>query len=208
MEPTPAELLAGHCESCGKDFTLVQARLTPAEGPAGEAAAPAKETAEGPACPECGQALEIRFGRPGTLVASCGDCGTRATYSLARPGRGPPGPREEFRGREPRGRFDREGSDVPPSRPCRECGGELRFTKNEDGTVTGECASCGNKFTLPPRRTDRRGSDRGGRPYRPRPPGGSRYDRGRSGGDRPRRFGNRRPSYGDGRARRRPSYDE
>lgn len=168
---------SGECPSCHRTLTLWEGAppigagsIVASEG--AEGAAPDDESdAERPAssiaCGECGEPAAARSLEDGTIEASCSDCGHRAIYSLVEPGR-PTRERRSYNARPAEGR--------PASRPCRECGGPLRFTTGEDGMITGECDSCGNRFTLPPRR-EGRDFDRRGR----FPPGGGRF-RGRGAG--------------------------
>ncbi|HEV2317909.1 MAG TPA: hypothetical protein VGV89_10115 [Thermoplasmata archaeon] len=183
---TPGRLLAGECESCGGDFTVFEpGEATPTTG-ATEGAAGAEEGA-GPgtpsasplgsvipssSCPDCGGSLELQSAEGASLRLVCTECEVPFTFVPQRvvevESSGPP-------------RDSRLGRDgARPARPCRECGGQLKFTTGPDGMVSAECASCGNRFTLPPRRFD--GGDRRGR-FGPRQGGGGYRDRG-SGGDR------------------------
>lgn len=211
---TPARVLHGDCAGCGHAFTILEG-MPPI--PPGRASGPSEGAGAGtapevPACGTCGAPLSIRTSSDTTLEAVCTSCSSRFSYSLETP------PSDREPARRPR-RFEpaareRGGYDRPPSRPCRECGGTLQFTTTPDGLVTGECAQCGNRFTLPPRR------EGGGRPpfrrpgrsgFRPRYGGGGGYSRGgpprSGGGSRPYR---RRDSSrdddedDDGRRRRRP----
>jgi DNA-directed RNA polymerase subunit RPC12/RpoP len=219
-----ARLFAGACADCGKPVTVIQAAAGGSEAVAsapipegGTARVEAPTPASGPPCGSCGAPLALQAGSPSKIDGSCAACGATFVYLLSRP--------EERERRFDRGgppRRDGPGAGPPRSRPCRECGGPLRFSTDDDGNVTGECTSCGNRFTLPPRREF--GGERGG-------PGGRRgpsrsfspsYRRPgrwpRSGeGDRPRRFGPARPTFrrresrsdgddedDDGRRRRRP----
>lgn len=184
-----ARVLNGKCPDCGGTFTIVQevdasAGPVPTDG--------STPTAEGGAtpgtpavpilnatCGVCGGSLSLQGVGEGKLEAACASCNTQLTYVLEgnepdaessesepeAPRRYPPRPREDRgRGREDSG----FGGGAPRARPCRECGGVLRFSTGEDGNVTGECTACGNRFTLPPRRD----GPGGGRPPYPRRPGG------------------------------------
>jgi hypothetical protein len=205
-----ARVLHGDCSGCGHAFTILeglpaipQALASAAEE--GEAAA----SPEGPACGSCGEVMVVRTASDTTLDAVCSGCGSHFSYALAtapaereparRPRRFEPVERE-------RGGFER---DRPPSRPCRECGGALQFSTGEDGMVTGECAQCGNRFTLPPRREG--GGRDGGRPpfRRPGGAGGFRPRYGGGGGGYSR-GGERRgpPRSGGSSFRRRPPRDD
>ncbi len=207
----PAKLLEGSCGGCGHHLTLIrrapvpggpapEPTAVPTDEPAGEEEDDAEVDDEdevaapvGPECPTCGGPLTVRLASPTSMEASCPSCHTSTAYVQADRGERPRPPGREFRGRPPRGPRDERG---PPreSRPCRECGGALRFSTGEDGGVVGECTSCGNRFTLPPRREF--GGGRGG----PRP--GGRFERGGYGGG-PRRWTPRSDRGGGGRFRRR-----
>jgi ssDNA-binding Zn-finger/Zn-ribbon topoisomerase 1/predicted RNA-binding Zn-ribbon protein involved in translation (DUF1610 family) len=196
-------LRTGSCPSCGKEFAFVEGATLAGHLPRIEEMVPATAVgapavvAEGaPECEECGAPLEFRAGRHGEILAICEDC---ETTRVLRP-EGTPG---EERPRRPAGRpRESDSREGPRARPCRRCGAPLRFSTQDDGQVVGECDSCGNRFTLPPRseggrREFRRGS--GPRPY---------Y---RSSG--PRRFGGSRPatpyrSSGDRDRRRRRRRDD
>ena len=162
-------MLTGSCTGCGHSFTLLEGAVEPGRrstrprwsvhgsGDLSEVSAPA----EGPPCSLCGAPLEVTAS-PGGLAAVCSGCRTSFQFVLQNdeepPMRRPPR-RESFRDN------DRGGFDAPRARPCRACGGPLQFTTTPEGLVTGTCASCGNRFTLPPRREDGgRGGGRGGAP--------------------------------------------
>lgn len=212
FERREVSLSTGTCPSCAKEFAFVEgpavsSRLA-SRLPAGAARVEAPEG--GPECAECGSPLEIREGRNGSLEAVCSECETTTVFVPQREAGRPE------RGREPRGRPDEEG---PRGRPCRRCGGTLRFSTGEDGMLVGECESCGNRFTLPPR--EDRGRDReegrgsapyGRRPYRPRAGSRSSYQyRGSDRGGRPFRGTDRRgpPRFDDeDRRRKRRRRDE
>ncbi len=201
-----AYVLNGTCGQCGLVLTVVQdAPGTPSGAPptgavpatpraAGETTARAGE----PPCPACGSALTFRSSSGGGIEATCTGCGAAASYVPAGSA-----PRGEFAARRPRPERSGDSSGGFPAsraRPCRECGGPLRFSTNPDGTVAAECGQCGNRFVLPPRRD----SDEGGRGG-----GGRRFDRGSrppfrgSGG--PRSYG--RPPGGRYRPREERSGD-
>jgi len=183
-------MLTGSCSGCGHSFTLLEGIVEPGRGAASpseavtsaEEASNLPEPSEGPPCSLCGAPLTVTAA-PGGLAATCSGCSSTFQFILQteseRPFRRPPsrgGFREEGRG----------GFEAPRARPCRACGGPLQFTTSPEGLVTGTCASCGNRFTLPPRRDDQ-GGGRGGRfggrgGYAPRPRGGAGW--GRSSGDR------------------------
>ncbi|HXY46407.1 MAG TPA: hypothetical protein VEG66_03060 [Thermoplasmata archaeon] len=177
FEQHDVHLRTGVCPACTKEFAFVEgaavsSRLgVPPAGTANEAdeeGGASGGAREGPECEECGSPLTFRAGHRGSIEATCDECETTTLYVPK-----PEHPRPD-RGRAPR--FDEE---VPRSRPCRRCGAPLRFSTGEDGLLVGECESCGNRFTLPPR------PDRGrGRGFT----GPRRYDRGdvRRGPERPR----------------------
>jgi hypothetical protein len=157
----------------------------------------------GPPCSLCGAPLAISATAAG-LSAVCSGCSSSFQFVL-RSDTDPP-----FRRSAGRGGYrsaDRNSSEAPRARPCRNCGGPLQFTTSPDGLVTGTCASCGNRFTLPPRREDGgrprggRPGQRGGYPSRPRGPGG--WGRGGDRGAPPPRFRSRGPPF-----RRRQSQNE
>ena len=176
IENSPEEVRVhrAHCARCGHTLTVLPDRAASA-APSANADEPSAEPSAEPdeedeelsepeeetepprtapvfPCPQCGSPLQLTSAGPARIEASCEGCGASVQYLLPAPG----GPRREERG--PRG--GEEGA--PRARPCRECGGPLRFTTGPDGLVVGECASCGNRFTLPPRA----GPGRGGRPDR------------------------------------------
>lgn len=195
-----SRVLRGTCSSCGGTFMILEGTAgseAPA-GPSGAAGAPEAEgrTATPPVgptvtCNSCGENMALRATSPSSLEATCAGCGEIVRYVVARARRweGEEGP---SRGERPMRRGAPGPGGPSAARPCRECGGPLSFTTDEDGTVTGQCASCGNRFTLPARREGGRGppGPRGGFRGGPRGrPGGFRAGPGgRSGG-----FGRARP---------------
>lgn len=199
FESLPARLFRGHCGSCGGSFTIAQEG---APGEPGSAAASVEAGAAGPSapsparagpallCPDCEEPLEVRARSGTSLETSCASCGTVVRYVLERPSEwapprgGPAAGPERGRGRAPMG--------GPAARPCRECGGPLSFSTDEQGNVTGTCSSCGNTFTLPPRRE---GARPGFGPRRPGPGGRFGPPRGRFGAPRGR-FGPPRGRFG------------
>ncbi|MFZ0698577.1 MAG: hypothetical protein WAN74_00030 [Thermoplasmata archaeon] len=227
-----AQVLTGSCTDCGHAFTILQGSSADAPNlpPRGARVALRPDTEEGsevggdrPKCEDCGSTLSFRASPSGGVEGICPGCQSKFGYTPAgaemesaprmRPPRGRPSP-----GRD-------SDFEAPRTRPCRECGGPLRFSTNPDGTVAGECGSCGNKFTLPPRRDDEggRGERGGGRPFNrnfaPRSGGrgGGRYSPGGGRGG-PRRFdsprgpprgrdGDRGDDRDDYRKRRRPARD-
>ena len=197
-------VVRGNCAACGGTFTVLR-QPTPTGGAAGAdegadaGGAVAVAPATGPACGVCGTPMSLRSTSESALEAQCPSCEATFSYVLATaPGSAPPPERfaPARRGRPPeRGRFA-----GPSARPCRECGGPLSFSTDESGNVTGECGSCGNRFTLPPRREFRRdGDDRGdrgggGRPFPPRFRRTGPWT-GRRTGDRPSSYSNRGGGY-------------
>lgn len=165
FEQREVRLRTGTCPSCAKEFALLEgsevaSRMaplpaepgrTPAEGEEGET----ESAGEPLECEECGSPLSVRAGRAGTLEVSCPDCETVTVYAAKQGSRGP----ERQEGT--RGRYE---PSAPRVRPCRQCGAPLRFSTTEDGGVVGECDSCGNRFTLPPRRGGEGGRGLRGRP--------------------------------------------
>jgi len=217
LEAHAARVLSGTCASCGTTFTIVQDPLPgdsagspEASGgiaPAGRADGSGTRPSAGPPCSSCGEPLEIRSASETSLEAHCASCDTLQTYVLAA------GPAAEAEGgfrRRGAGRPERPRFGEPRGRPCRECGGPLRFSTDAEGNVTGECNSCGNRFTLPPRPAyggrDGGGGGRRGPPGRFGPsnrrPG--RWPR-QAEGDRPPRFRQGGPPF---RRRSRPQEDE
>ena len=191
-----ARVLTGTCEDCHRVTTLVEGTL-----PIGSSAPSSPETGSpgstsprtGPECADCGSPLTVTARDDGSLEVACSECDTVTTF-VAQGGREAPAPPSRSRrwDRAP-GRAEVESDRGPRSRPCRQCGAPLTFSTAEDGTLTGECSSCGNRFTLPPRRD---GPGRSGGGFRDRysrgPPrryggsGGRGSDRGAGGS---RRFG-------------------
>jgi hypothetical protein len=220
-----ARLLHGTCSACGVTSTIVQGapgvELSMAPGtPAapthpGKGSAPEPSSAEGPPCPVCGTALVLRSWSANSVEADCTSCSSTTRYRAMREEGRP----ERFTPRAARGpELDERG---PRGRPCRECGGPLTFSTDAEGTLTGECAQCGNRFTLPARQgferrsgppRDRGGGFRGGYAPRGRRPGGwgtgARPDRFRRGTGPPTRFRRRDDDAdedaGPERRRRRP----
>jgi DNA-directed RNA polymerase subunit RPC12/RpoP len=206
LSTATAKVLTGTCAACGQGFTVLAAVQPPTGAPASrgkgdvdEAEAEEEGAASTIACADCGEMVAVENPSEGRIETVCPGCGARAAYSLVG---GPTEVREErYRGRPrddaragPRGR---DTGPRPPGRPCRECGGTLRFTTAPDGTVTGECTSCGNRFTLRPRSdSEGRGGGRGfsgpSRGSYGRPGG---WGRGGSGSYRGRDRGPPRPSY-------------
>lgn len=208
---------AGACPNCQREVLLLLSRPATAtlQPETGEEEKESEESATaGLSVPhpgdDCDGTIVLELAAPDRLVGLCDDCGEEFAFVLST---GAPAEAEESSEEErPRRRFERPAfrtarpredrdDDRPPARPCRQCGGPLRFDTDEDGNVTGHCDSCGNTFTLPKRR-EGGGREYGGgrrmggggfrpsagrRPYRPRgPPRGDRDDR-RRGGRRPPR---------------------
>jgi DNA-directed RNA polymerase subunit M/transcription elongation factor TFIIS len=167
----------GSCAACGHTFTLVggtRGVQRPAGTDTPEVSSPdtdeddsdgvESDEAEAPpagvACPSCGSALIFSADDQGHLGAACSGC--EIHYALRPAGdESRPSRRPSFSDRDRRDAGP--GAVGPRARPCRECGGVLRFSTAPDGGVSAECTSCGNRFSLPPR-TDR--GDGGGRPFR------------------------------------------
>ncbi len=200
VDERPTRLFAGECSGCGKPVTVLQAApVGPAPAPAAGAPAEGKDEADGgearpagPPCGSCGAPLLLAAGPEGSVQGSCDDCGATFAFLLEGP---PRRPRSFERG--PRG--PRDDAGPPRSRPCRECGGPLTFSTDAEGQVTGSCASCGNTFTLPPRRSFGPGPPRGRGPRRfdgPRGPGGRSRGPWRGGAERRGRFDRPRSGYG------------
>jgi len=207
---SPPGSMPTHCPLCGSEAEYAETAGPVALG----------------RCAGCGGVFTVITGLSGTLApgAVAEPDGSTAT-TVAENGDRP----EPMRARRPDGprwsnRDDSRGPprDAPRSRPCRECGGQLTFSTGPDGAIVGECASCGNRFSLPPRRDGDRGSGYGGggyggRSYGGRRPGfrpgggGGRPPWARSGGGGGRTF-NRRPrsdgDEGDRRPRRRRPRDD
>jgi DNA-directed RNA polymerase subunit M/transcription elongation factor TFIIS len=192
-------LRAGTCPSCAKEFAFVEgstltAHLADESEPTGAVpvGAPVVVAEDAPECEECGAPLLFRSGRGGAILAVCEDCDSSTVLR----------PEGEVRERGPPRREpapERPGAGGGPrSRPCRRCGAPLHFTTGDDGVLVGECESCGNRFTLPPRRDEGRPFDRRGPPrfrgsgYRPRERTNDRYPYRRSGRDAPSRPRERR----------------
>ncbi len=229
-----AQVLTGKCADCGHAFTILQSTSDEASNlpvrtakgvraPADAGDATSEVAGDRPKCDDCGSTLAFRITEGRGVEGICPGCQSKFAYVLSG-GEVESAPRMRPPRDRPSGGRDSDYG-APRSRPCRECGGPLRFATNPDGTVGGECSACGNKFTLPPRRDDDgdRGDRGGGRPfnrnYAPRSGGGG-GGRWSPGGGRggPRRFDSprgpprgRESSRGDDRddyrKRRRPSRD-
>jgi DNA-directed RNA polymerase subunit M/transcription elongation factor TFIIS len=189
-----ARVLTGTCEACHHVTTLLQGSVplgSGSTGPKDEEGAAPSAAVPGLECSECGGTLTVEAAADGSIEVACPECETLARFvpeERARASRP-----ERFRGPEPPERGGTPRGGALHARPCRQCGAPLTFTTDENGQLTGECAACGNRFTLPPRRDDFRGGGggRGGpdryrsrspgrydRPSRGRPPGGPGYRRG------------------------------
>jgi hypothetical protein len=227
-EAQETRVLTGTCPGCQRVTTLVEGPLplgSPPSGVTGESSSEGAAPNAGPECAECGTVLTVSARDDGMLEVSCSECETTTTFVPE--GSAPPRPPRD-RG-ERTDRFERprrrESSDEGRSnaRPCRQCGAPLTFTTDDTGTLVGECASCGNRFTLPARREGGGGfggDRRGGGGYGGRGP--PRYGRGvdyssRGGGSGgrgggysrgPPRYGRRDDSEGDdAKRRKRPRRD-
>ncbi len=212
FETRTTTVQSGTCGGCGHQLAVFQAGAVPttvgvAESEGSPAAEPARswKTAAapvGPPCQACGAALTFRSAGGLGIEATCSGCGAVSSYVPA--GMAPPrefarrgAPRPERDERPDRSDDSGPGFRSSNARPCRECGGPLRFSTAPDGTISGECGSCGNRFTLPPRRDfdgGGRGGGGGGRRFERGPPRGKFGGRG---GSRP--FG--RPPGGGFRRR-------
>jgi len=177
--PQGAVVLQGTCPECGGQFTVVRNTSTVTGGapdssqpspPARVASGagwipptPKTGSGPGPVCAVCGSSLVLRSWSETAVEAACSACSATVMY------RSIPIP-EESGARTSRGHTsrDRDLAFGPSSgRPCRECGGPLRFSTDADGSLVGECPKCGNRFTLPPRReSGRRPEGFRGRPRR------------------------------------------
>jgi len=213
-------VLTGTCSSCQRVTTLIEGTIplgTAAPGGTGDSSTVSEGSASGPECADCGGTLTVTAGEDGKLEVACAECETTTVFVPE--GSPPPrsGPDRGERFDRPRRREMPGGEGPSRSRPCRQCGAPLAFTTDENGNLTGECSSCGNRFTLPPRRDGPPGRDRpsAGRYGARGPPRYGRDNRGWSGGNREGRprYGSssnyrRRDSDGDGgdddRRRRRP----
>jgi hypothetical protein len=220
-------VLTGTCAGCQRVTTLIEGPLplgTAVPGDGEEVPSDGGIAGGGPECAECGSPLTVSARDDGMLEVACSECETTTTFVPQ--GTPPPrAPRERddrpSRDDRPRRRDDDSGGGMSNARPCRQCGAPLKFTTDDEGVLTGECSSCGNRFTLPPRRDSGAGrGDRGG--YSPRgpprygrKPGGWSGGGGGSYGGRPRSggssggYGRRERSVdsddsGDDRRRRRP----
>lgn len=192
-------VLTGTCADCHRVTTLVEGPLPmgTAVATGGEEAPTAGESspaAGGPECAECGSPLSISAREDGMLEVHCAECETTTTF-VPEGSAPPPPPRERSeRYERPRQRDDSRGEGASNARPCRQCGAPLKFTTDDEGVLTGECSSCGNRFTLPPRRDSGSGRDERG--------GGGRY-----GSRGPPRYGRKPGGWsGGGGSGGRPRY--
>jgi DNA-directed RNA polymerase subunit M/transcription elongation factor TFIIS len=164
------QVLAGTCGDCGETFTIIHdgpttagteaagVETASAEAPSEKAATrPPRSPVVSPNCPDCDAALVLQSANGPAIQATCPECRSKFTYLLT----SAPAVEMSSERRRPRSSSDDRGDNFSSrsARPCRECGGMLKFTTGPDGTVQGECTSCGNRFKLPPRedRGDRRG---------------------------------------------------
>ena len=151
-----ARVLTGTCADCHRVTTLVEGTLplgssgSPSSPPTDS---PAPPPAGGPECADCGGPLTVRALEDGTLEVACEECDTTTKFVPQEGARPPPPPVPERRWERGPRRPSASVDGAPRTRPCRQCGAPLSFTTSEDGTLVGECASCGNRFSLPPRRT-------------------------------------------------------
>ncbi len=195
-------LLSGACPGCARDVVVWSstAGAAPTEAPPEPASALSISHQDGDE--DCDGTLSLVVGDKGRLVGTCSDCGSEFVFALEHEAEESEEsddeeerPRPAFRRPAPRGdRPSFDDREAPRGRPCRKCGGTLRFETGDDGNVTGTCTSCGNTFTLPPRRDDRGGGGGyrggGGGGYRG---GGGGYRGGGGGGFRGPPRGGRPP---------------
>jgi hypothetical protein len=181
-------LLSGACPGCARDVVLWSSTAGSAPTEETSEAAPALSVTHQDGDEDCEGTLSLVVGDKGRLVGTCSDCGSEFVFTLetgageTEEGEEEERPRPPFRRPARSSGGDRPSFDdreAPRGRPCRKCGGTLRFETGDDGNVTGTCSSCGNTFTLPPRRDDRGG---GGGGYRGG--GGGGYRGGGGGGYR------------------------
>ena len=167
-------MLTGTCADCHRVTTLVEGPLplgtpAPAEGEEAPSGAVAPPVAGGPGVRRMRLTLDGYCADDGMLEVACAECETTTTFipEGSSPPRGPPRERSD-RYERPQSRDDAGGEGSPNARPCRQCGAPLKFTTDAEGVLTGECTSCGNRFTLPPdtRRRVRPRRPRWGRPIR------------------------------------------
>ncbi|HXQ95061.1 MAG TPA: hypothetical protein VN864_07865 [Thermoplasmata archaeon] len=168
-------VLAGTCPGCSREVLLLSPGTTPIPGVEIPKAAPEEESEDAPTASavtlphpgddDCEGTLQLEAVGADRLVGVCSDCGEEFTFRLFTEGQEEEAPRPPPRERPPMGRSFAPRGDrdegAAPTRPCRQCGGALSFDTGADGTVTGHCASCGNTFSLAPRR-DRGGGGGGG----------------------------------------------
>jgi len=166
-----ARVLHGTCGDCGSTFTIVR-DAPPTAGTVASAPVPASSPplsvplasapavsapparphppAFAPTCRSCGAELALRASSDTSFEARCSSCRSTVTYVLSRPRAAPTTPASPRP--IPGGRGGPGGPALSKARPCRECGGPLRFSTDPQGNVRAECSTCGNRFTLPPRR--------------------------------------------------------
>ena len=204
-------LRTGTCPACAKEFAFVEGTTLSDHLPESEetsgatpVGAPIRVAEEGPECEECGAPLRFRTGRGGRLLAICTDCEATTTFRAERAATVEEAPTQRGPASGP------AAGEGPHGRPCRKCGAPLRFSTDEEGLLVGECDSCGNRFTLPPRPQTGRDRDFRGRPsyggkgFRPPSGRGPYYRNRRSEGYRPYRRDDRRgPASDEDRPRRR-----
>jgi len=186
------QLTSGTCPDCGKTSIVIagggaaSVDLPPGAVPGARAESGDDEetVGSGVGCPRCGEPLQVESITETAFSASCAGCHGHFSFSSGE-GRGEmERPRSYDRPRSFGRDSDGDSGGRPPSRPCRECGGPLRFSTAPDGSVVGECSSCGNRFNLPPRRDGPRGRPGYGNPRRGYDRGGGGRGGGWSGGAR------------------------
>ncbi|MGI0052885.1 MAG: hypothetical protein ACREC5_04450, partial [Thermoplasmata archaeon] len=139
FESRPAEVRRATCPACGQGTEVIRllvAGAAPAEGVSGavpgEVTPPPKFTIS---CPECEGSMTLRIASPDLLEGKCASCSAIAAFarrmdgeeeeSEEEPEEAAPARPRAWAPRPPSRGFP---SDRPPTRPCRECGGELRFS--------------------------------------------------------------------------------
>jgi hypothetical protein len=170
-----AQVLTGTCGQCGHLLAIIGDEPTSSadsgssksaesggnieDAGRGGAGGGSRSVDDRPTCEACGSTLTFHSAPDRGVEGACLGCGSNYTYVPAKVAG-----RETRRFGSTRSASSPQGRNRFPSsrgRPCRECGGALRFSTNSDGTVSAECGSCGNRFTLPPRRKPVGERDRG-----------------------------------------------
>ncbi|MEM0129277.1 MAG: hypothetical protein QXG65_03840 [Thermoplasmata archaeon] len=181
VEWTPGRItvVEGRCGQCDATYTILEGAEPLRSRPLTEGSG--EDEGTGVLCRSCGGTVRFEAVEDG-LTGTCVECGGVSRW--VRP-RSPMAP--EGKAATPGEAEDGEAG-VRSARPCRQCGGALRFSPRPDGSVVGTCARCGNRFTLRGDRPGRWGREGG------RSAGG--FGSGRPGGwnrpwSRGGRFGNR-----------------